>query len=101
MPDYFDDYFDDSFEELRAEAYKYNKDKQEAFLKDWCNEAHIKDPIGYDYDFTEGFTIYTRTPGGFIGKQGILVSKYTERLHNEFSPKNRITFKEIKGFTNI
>lgn len=76
---------------------KYINKKQCQFIQEWCKEAHLNEPVAYDYDYTEGFTIYTKRPGYLIGKGGELVNKYLNKLQNEFRASNKIKFIEIRG----
>lgn len=95
------DEFDTQFEELRNEVHKWAKNRERKFLEDWCVEAGLEEPVGYDYVYGEGFTIYTKHPGILIGKAGILVNKYRYRLKEDFGKDNNIKFVEIKnGFAN-
>lgn len=93
--------FDESFERMRNEVHNWTKNRERKFLEDWCAEAGLKEPVAYDYEYHKGFTIYTNHPGILIGKVGILVNKYRDRLKEEFGKDNDIKFVEIKnGFAN-
>lgn len=93
---------DIAFENMRNEAYEWAKNREKKFLEDWCKEAGVKNPVGYDFDYDSGFTIYTTRPGYLISRGGQLIEKYTERLNKEFGfPSTnkilKIKFVEIKG----
>lgn len=93
--------YNDDFQKIRAEVNAWSRNRERKFLNDWCIEAKLKEPVGYDYDYKNGFTIYTNHPGILIGKAGILINKYRDRLKEEFSKDNNIKFVEIKnGFAN-
>lgn len=93
--------FGESFERMRNEVHNWAANRERKFLEDWCVEAKLKEPVGYDFVYGEGFTIYTNHPGILIGKTGILVNKYRDRLKEEFGKDNDIKFVEIKnGFAN-
>lgn len=77
-------------------------DRKRRFLDDWCKEAGVRTPVGYDFDYSTGMTIYTDKPGYLIGKGGQLVEKYTRRLNEEFGFSSRnnllkVKFVEIRG----
>lgn len=97
---------DIAFENMRNEAYEWAKNREKKFLEDWLEEAGVKDPVGYDFNYFTGFTVYTNKPGYLIGKGGQLIEKYEKRLNEEFGFPNgdktlKIKFVEIKnGFVN-
>lgn len=93
--------YDTDFQKFRAEINAWAKNRERKFLEDWCAEAKLEEPVGYDFVYGEGFTIYTNHPGILVGKTGILVNKYRDRLKEEFGKDNDIKFVEIKnGFAN-
>ena len=93
--------YDDNFQKIRAEINAWAINRERKFLEDWCIEAKLNEPIGYDFVYGEGFTIYTNHPGVLIGKAGSLIIKYRDRLKEEFGKDNEIKFIEIKnGFAN-
>lgn len=70
-------------------------------IEHWEAEAKLTEPVVYDYNYHEGFTIYTNHPGYLIGKGGSLINKYRIRLKEEFGKNSDIKFVEIKnGFVN-
>ena len=96
-----DDETNAQWEEMRNEVYNWAVNRKRKFLEDWCAEAGLKEPVGYDFVYGEGFTIYTNHPGYLIGKAGGLINKYRNRLKEEFGKDNDIKFVEIKnGFAN-
>lgn len=93
--------YNTDFQKFRAEINDWARNRECEFLEDWCTEAKLKEPVGYDFVYGEGFTIYTNHPGILIGKAGMLVNKYRDRLKEEFGKDNDIKFVEIKnGFAN-
>lgn len=87
----------EEFQKMRAEVHKWARNRERKFLEDWCNEAHVEDPIAYNFRYGESLTIYTTHPGFMIGKAGALVNKYQARLEREFGKNNKIKFVEING----
>lgn len=93
--------YNTDFQKFRAEINAWARNREREFLEDWCAEAKLEEPVGYDFVYGEGFTIYTNHPGILIGKAGSLVNKYRDRLKEEFGKDNDIKFVEIKnGFAN-
>ena len=73
-----------------------------SILRNWCDEAGVKTPVGYYKNFFEKcWEIYTDRPGLLIGKAGILVQKYKGILNKRFYCDYTIRFHEVRGgFTN-
>lgn len=92
--------YNTDFQKFRAEINAWARNREREFLEDWCAEAGLKEPIAYDFMYHKGFTIYTNHPGILIGKAGNLISKYRNRLKEEFGTDG-IKLIEIKsGFAN-
>lgn len=90
--------YDESFENMRAEAIKFMREKTESFLSEWCKEAGVKSPVGYERDyFSKSFVVYTDRPGYLIGKGGALAEKYTILMREEFVGLEKISFVEVRG----
>lgn len=66
-------------------------------MYEWCKEANVHTPIGWERDYDEhAYVLYTDHPGPLIGKAGCLVDKYTKALQAR-EPKWTFRFKEIRG----
>ncbi len=90
--------YDEAFENMRAEVMEYMREKSDSFLSQWCEEARVKSPVGYERDYSsKSFVVYTDRPGYLIGKGGALVEKYTQIMRKEFVSFERIKFVEITG----
>lgn len=89
--------YDNDFQKMRVEINAWARGRERKFLEDWCAEAKLDEPIGYDFVYGDGFTIYTNHPGILIGKAGSLVNKYRDRLKEEFGKDNDIKVVEIKN----
>lgn len=97
-------YDEDSFEKMRSECINFSHDRNCRLINDWCTEAGVDSPVGYDNDLgSHVMTIYTNRPGFLIGKGGCLIDKFKKNLCNEFSAKKyEVKFVEIRdGFANI
>lgn len=93
--------YNTDFQKFRAEINTWARNRERKFLENWCAEAKLEEPVGYDFVYGEGFTIYTNRPSILIGKAGSLVNKYRDKLKEEFGKDNDIKFVEIKnGFAN-
>jgi len=91
---------DESFENLREECAEYMSNKFDTFLSQWCEEAGVKDPIGYKQDHNGCLIIYTNHPGSLIGKGGSLFYKYEAIMKEEFPHLTKINLVEIDGFAH-
>lgn len=64
-------------------------------MRDWKQEAEIKEPIGYSSPYAEGmFKVYTSHPGAMIGKGGMLYNKYKARIVSSYPDITGIQFIE-------
>ncbi len=94
--------YDESFDCMREEVALWNKQRNEDFLRRWCEEAGVKTPVGYCRDYSsKSYVIYTDKPGWLIGRAGCLVDKYTKIMKEEFAGLEKIKFVEVcGGFAN-
>ena len=66
-------------------------------MYEWCKEAGVHTPIGYERDHKENaYVLYTTEPGRLIGKAGALIGKYIKALQ-EREPGWTFHLKEING----
>ena len=94
------DIFDEDWENLRAEAHRYMKEKEENLLKNWLDKIGYKDkePIGYFRNVCNNtMEIYSRRVGALIGRAGINVDELKKMLSDEFHGEWQIKFVEIRG----
>lgn len=67
-------------------------------IEEWCQEAHVTEPVGYYKDFrNKEWVIYTTKPGWLIGKAGVTLRKYEKILNNEFYCNYKVKIVEIRG----
>lgn len=90
--------YDEEFENDRAKVLNWAKNKIETILNAWCDEAGIKEPIGYYVDYTNNvIEIYSSRLGYLIGVKGTIINKFRETIKKEYG--NGFDFKliEIRG----
>lgn len=82
---------------LRDSVLQETKNRNESFLKEYCEEAKVETPVGYYEDYrNREYVIYTNRCGLFIGKYGALIDKYQKKLKEINSSMDKIRFVEIK-----
>ena len=86
------------FEEYIGESLEYWHKEISSILKEWCEEAGVKTPIGYYKNpLKHCWEIYTDRPGLLVGKAGSLVGKYKDILNKRCYCNYEVKFYEIKG----
>jgi ribosomal protein S3 len=80
-----------------ANQYVYNLNK--ALIEQWCIDANVKEPIGFENDTTNHvMKIYTTKAGYLIGYEGKHIELFIERLKEAFfANEYTVEFIEIKG----
>jgi ribosomal protein S3 len=92
--------FDESWEMFRAEAYAFNRDREESLIKTWLEKIGYtyKEPIGYYRNsWKHEMEIYSTRIGHLIGKAGVNVDLLKTMLKDEFHGNWNVKFVEVKG----
>ena len=91
-------YDENEWMNFRAEAYEFNKNREETLLKEWMSNIDYKEPIGYYRNISQRtMEIYSTRIGALIGKAGTNVDKLEQMLSEEFRGDWKVRFVEIRG----
>lgn len=67
-----------------------------ALIREWKVEAKVKERVGYKINYTEcTITLTTNHPGYLIGRAGVLIEKYKNKMQENWPKFKNFYFVEL------